>query len=137
MAERRGAYRHTIAVRYGEVDVQGVVFNSHYLAYIDDTMETWLRPMRPLREQIGWDMMLKKCSIEWQGRLGSGDLLDIDVAVSRWGRTSWDLGYLGTCEGRPIFRALIVDVSVELETGEPMATPAGIREFMGEPTDLV
>ena len=136
MAERRGAYRHTIAVRYGEVDVQGVVFNAHYLAYIDHTMESWLRSIRPRGDELGWDMMLKRCTIEWQGSLGPGDLLDIDVAVSRWGRTSWDLGYLGTCEGRPVFRALVVYVSVRLGTGEPMETPVEIREFMGEPIDL-
>ena len=35
-------YRHTIRVRYGEVDKQGVVFNAHYMAYMDDAMETWL-----------------------------------------------------------------------------------------------
>ena len=50
-------------------------------------------------------MMLKKCTIEWQGPLGSGDRLDIDVAVARWGRTSWDLGFVGSCEGRAVFRA--------------------------------
>ena len=44
----QGAYRHSIDVRWGEVDMQGVVFNAHYLAYIDDTLERWLRGVRPL-----------------------------------------------------------------------------------------
>ena len=136
MARPSGAFRHSIAVRYGEVDVQGVVFNAHYLAYIDDTMESWLRSIRPSGVELGWDMMLKKCTIEWQGSLGPGDLLDIDVAVSRWGLTSWDLGYLGTCRGGPVFRALVVYVSVQLGTLEPMETPEEIRRFMGKPIDL-
>ena len=36
-------YIQTIRVRYGEVDAQGVVFNAHYLAYLDDVSDTWLR----------------------------------------------------------------------------------------------
>ena len=35
-------HRAQVRVRYGEVDMQRVVFNAHYLAYIDDTMESWL-----------------------------------------------------------------------------------------------
>ena len=31
---------HRIRVRYGEVDMQRVVFNAHYLAYCDGTSPT-------------------------------------------------------------------------------------------------
>lgn len=135
MSEARGAFRHRIAVRYGEVDLQGVVFNAHYLAYMDDAMERWLRGL-PAREALHWDMMLKRCTIEWDGSVGAGDLLDIDVAIARWGGKSWDLGYVGTCQGRPVFRALVVYVSVRLGSLEPIETPAEIRAFLGEPVDL-
>jgi len=83
MSERAHAYRHAIGVRWGEVDEQGVVFNAHYLAYMDDAMETWLRPIRALGDELGWDMMLKCCTIEWHWPLGARDFLDIDVAVAR------------------------------------------------------
>ena len=137
MPERRGPYRHRIAVRWGEVDQQGVVFNAHYLAYMDDAMETWLRPIRPLGEELGWDMMLRRCTIEWQGPLGPGDLLDIDVAVARWGRTSWELAFRGRCSERPVFTARVLYVSVAAGVNRPMETPAPVREFMGEPVDLL
>jgi acyl-CoA thioester hydrolase len=137
MSERARPYRHTIAVRWGEVDQQGVVFNAHYLAYMDDAMETWLRPIRPLGDELGWDMMLKRCAIEWHGSLGSRDLLEIEVAVARWGRTSWELGYRGTCEGRLVFTACAAYVSVASGTRTPMETPREIRQFMGEPVDLL
>ena len=137
MAGERLPHRHQIEVRYGEVDQQGVVFNAHYMAYMDHAMETWLRPIRDLRDQLAWEMMLKRCTIEWSGSLASGDLLDIEVAVTRWGRTSFDLGYRGRCDGREIFRAWVVYVSVELGTLTPMQTPAPIRDFMGDAIDLV
>ena len=31
-------FKHSIAVRFGEVDLQAVVFNAHYLAYCDDAV---------------------------------------------------------------------------------------------------
>ena len=34
-------------VRYGECDQQGVVFNAHYLAYVDDALDQWLRVLFP------------------------------------------------------------------------------------------
>jgi acyl-CoA thioesterase FadM len=37
------AYRHTLRVRYGEVDMQGHAFNAHYLAYVDDACNAWFR----------------------------------------------------------------------------------------------
>ena len=131
-----GRYRHTLRVRYGEVDQQGVVFNAHYLAFMDDALEHWLATLGDLRGPHGWDMMLKKCTIEWQGSAGSGDHLDLDLAVVKWGRTSWTVGYIGTCRGAPVFTAEVVYVSVRLGAGEAIATPAAIRAALGEAVDL-
>jgi acyl-CoA thioester hydrolase len=137
MAENQLPHRHTIDVRYGEVDRQGVVFNAHYMAYMDHAMETWLRPIHAVRESLGWEMMLKRCNIEWFASVSTGDFLDIDVAVARWGNTSFDLGYRGCCGDRDIFRARVVYVSVEPATLATMVTPAEIREFMGDAIDLL
>lgn len=129
-------YRHTIRVRYGEVDKQGVVFNAHYMAYMDDAMESWLRPIRERGAQLGWDMMLRRATIDFLGSVTDGDLLDIDVAVRHWGRTSWTLGYRGTNEGRLIFTGEILYVSVHVPEYTKMETPAEIRAYMGPETDL-
>ena len=130
------AYRHRIAVRWSEVDQQGVVFNAHYLAYIDDALENWIRPLFGARTEFDWEMMLKTCIIEWQGSLTTGDVLELGLAVTRWGRTSWDLGVVGSCQGRPVFSALILYVSVSGRTNAPMETPASVREFMGEAIEI-
>jgi len=137
MADCTSGFRHTIDVRYGEVDLQGIVFNAHYLAYLDDAMETWLRPLRESAEARNWDMMLKRCTIEWDGSVGSGDRLDIDVAVSRWGGSSWDLDFAGSCRGCPVFRARVVYVSIERGSTRAIPTPQRVRDFLGGPVDLV
>ena len=129
-------YRHTIRVRYGEVDKQGVVFNAHYMAYMDDAMETWLLPIRELRDSLGWDMMLRRTTIDFLGSVTDGDLLDIDLAIRHWGRTSWILGYRGTHEGRPVFTGEVVYVSVKVPGYTKQETPPEIRAYMGPETDL-
>ena len=129
-------FHHSIIVRYGEVDQQGVVFNAHYLAYIDDTMDTWVRQFSDLRQRFHWDMMNKKCSIEWLGSVRSGEVLDIYVVVTYWGRTSWSLGFIGVCKEKPVFTAEVVYISVRLGDNEKIETPIGIREALGEAIDI-
>ena len=124
-------FHHQITTRYGEVDQQGVVYNAHYLVYMDDTMETWMRQLPDLRERFGWDMMLKKATIEWQGSVTDGERLEIEAAVVHWGRSSWRLGYVGTCDGRTVFTAEVVYVSVRLGTNNPFETPEGVKEAFG------
>ena len=136
MNQSSARYRHTLRVRYGEVDQQGVVFNAHYLAYMDDALENWLSTLGDLRRDHGWEMMLKKITVEWQGSVGSGDSLDIDMGVVNWGRTSWTVGYLGTCKGEPVFKGEVVYVSVKLGANTAMETPAPVRSALGEAIDL-
>lgn len=129
-------YRHTIRVRYGEVDKQGVVFNAHYMAYMDDALENWLLGIREVRQKLGWEMMLRRCTIDFLGSVTDGDLLAIDLAIRHWGRTSWTLGYRGTHEGRLVFTAEVLYVSVHDPEYTKMETPAEIRAYMGPETDL-
>ena len=51
-------YSMDIKIRYGEVDRQGVVFNAHYLAYLDDVVDSWLREFEGDFESLGWDLRL-------------------------------------------------------------------------------
>jgi acyl-CoA thioester hydrolase len=128
-----GRHHHRIRIRYGEVDQQGVVFNAHYLAYCDDAMDTWLRQLAARFEDLGYDIMLKKATVEWQGSAGVGDELDIAVGVDRWGTTSLEVGFDGRVGERPVFTASIVYVGVKHGTAKPAPPPAVVREFLGEP----
>lgn len=129
-------FRHRIAVRYGEVDQQGVAFNAHYLAWCDDAMERWFRAtgMRPAQAQ--WDFMLKRAEIEWQGSATTADDVDIDVAVVRWGRTSFEVGFAGAVGGHPVFTARITYVGVGHGTKQTAPPPAEVRHALGEAVDL-
>ena len=124
-------YVHHVRIRYGEVDMQQVVFNAHYLAYCDDAADLWFRSIGALLEGGDWDVMVKKATITWEGGARVHDDLAIAVAVSRWGNTSFDVRFDGTVEGRPVFSADLVYVAVRTGTLEPVSVPESFRLAAG------
>ena len=127
MADR---YRHSLRIRYGECDMQGVVFNANYLAYVDDAVDTWVRERLGSFEELGFDFMLKKATFEWQTAATFGDTLDLDLAVCRWGKTSFDVEVVGTAGGKPVITATVVYVSVVPKQNTPTSVPAEVREAL-------
>ena len=94
-------YVHRIRVRYGEVDMQQVVFNSHYMAYCDDAVEMWLRHLGLRVLDHGWDFMLKKAVMEWDGAASVHETIEISVGLARSGTTSFDVSFHGRVGDRP------------------------------------
>jgi acyl-CoA thioester hydrolase len=120
-------YTHHIPIRYGEVDMQGVVFNAHYMAYCDDACDSWLRDRLGRFEDLGWEPMVVKAVIEWQGGAGIGDTLDISLGASRWGNTSFDVAFTGVVGERPVFTATITYVGVSSDEHKPIPIPEQVR----------
>jgi acyl-CoA thioester hydrolase len=121
---RSVAYTVRIRVRYNECDVQGIVFNSNYLVYVDETLERWLA------DTLGpgvLDMMVKKATVEWHSSASHGDELELTPRISRWGTTSYDVTTTGAVGGRAVFTATIVYVNVEPGTRTPAAVPDHIK----------
>ncbi|MEY2463076.1 MAG: acyl-CoA thioester hydrolase [Acidimicrobiaceae bacterium] len=122
------AHVHEVTPRYGEIDMQGVVFNAHYLAYCDDAVDKWFRTLFGQFEDDHWDIMLKKAEVTWHGAARLGDVLAIAVAPARFGNTSLDIGFEGTVDGAPVFSAVITYVCVEPRTTKPIRVPDDARE---------
>ena len=125
MAE--AGYTHHVRIRYGEVDMQRVVFNAHYLAYCDDAADLWFRSIGALLEGGEWDVMVKKATITWDGAARVHDDLAIGVSVSRWGNTSFDVRFHGTVDGGPVFTADLTYVAVVTGTTAPVPVPDEFR----------
>jgi acyl-CoA thioester hydrolase len=138
--EHSMSFRHQLRVRYGECDQQGVVFNANYMAYVDDATEVWISSVAPGGDYhgLGWDWMVVRSVIEWQGPARNGETIDIEVAIVRYGSSSFDLGFVGTVGTRAVFKARTVCVSVTPVTLDKIATPARVRELLGpaEPWDV-
>ena len=76
-AERRSMaepFTHRLRVRYAECDVQGVVFNSHYLAYFDIAItELWRAALGGYEAMLdrGLDIVVAEAHLRSTARRGS------------------------------------------------------------------
>jgi acyl-CoA thioester hydrolase len=113
--------------------MQGVAFNAHYLAWCDDALEVWFGETGLRTTATGWDCMVVKAVLEWSAGATTGDLVDLDVAISRWGTTSLDVGFRGTIAERALFVATITYVGVRPGTTEPIPPPPEVRAALGGP----
>ena len=133
-------FTHPVQVRYLEVDAQGVVFNSWYLAWFDDAMTGFLAARGlPYREMLdaGYDVQVVRSEIDWVSGVGFGDTVEVAVSTARIGRTSFALdfqvrrGAQVTCAGRTIYVVIATDGSGKREI------PRLIADALGEPKPLL
>lgn len=133
-------FSHPVSVRYLEVDAQGVVFNSWYLAYFDDAMTAFLAarglPYRTMVE-AGYDVQLVRSEIDWRSGVRWQDAIEVVVATARIGHTSFALDFEVrrdgsdiTCTGRTVYVVIATDGSGK------RAIPALIADALGEPAPL-
>ncbi len=124
-------YHHRLRIRYADCDMQGVVHNSHYLTFIDDGVDCWLRELGTDFEAVhGWDIMLKRADITWVGPARLAEHLDIECWPSRWGNTSFDVSFGGSVGEREVFTATVTYVTVDAEQHRPCPVPAMLRDHL-------
>ena len=123
-------FRHTVAVRYLEIDRQGVVFNMWYLAYCDEAMTAFIDagalPYAAMLDD-GIDCQVVHTDIDWHGALGFGDVVVLDMTVSHVGRTSFTLGFDLSSSGRPVATVRTVFVCVATDGSGAQPIPFSLR----------
>lgn len=94
MTTQRSDFRffHRLRVRWVEVDMQKIVFNGHYLMYLDTAISDYWRAMAFPYESgmlaLGGDLYVKKASLEYHGSAHYDDLLDVGLRCLRIGNSS-------------------------------------------------
>jgi acyl-CoA thioester hydrolase len=82
---------HPLRVRFAECDPQGVVFNAHYLAYLDlGITELWRAAFGSYQAMLdrGIDMVVVEARLEFHAPARFDDELGLQIAISRLGTTS-------------------------------------------------
>ena len=115
-----------LRIPYGDCDMQGVVFNAKYLAYVDDCVDVWFADVAGYLDS--WEAMVKKATVEWSSPARYRDVLECDPSVERWGRTSFDVRVEGRVGDRHVFTATLVYVAVASKTHDPIEVPVPVRE---------
>lgn len=86
------AFFHALRVRWAEVDMQGIVFNGHYLNYFDVAFTEYWRatglPGALLQAKEGKEMFARKATIDYLAPARFDDILEIGVRCTNLGTTS-------------------------------------------------
>lgn len=118
-------------IRYGECDQQGIVFNAHYMAFMDDAVDCWLRELDPDFESgQGWEITVKRSEIVWAGPARSGEILTLDLSVARWGTTSFDVSAIGHVGERAVIDSTTTYVVVDHADFSPIPVPDALRHHL-------
>lgn len=94
MTLQRSDFRffHPLRVRWAEVDMQHIVFNAHYLMYLDTAMgDYWRALAMPYQESmvlLGGDMYVKKATLEYHASARYDDMLHVGLRCARVGNSS-------------------------------------------------
>src|SRR5437879_2589715 len=84
-------FTHKLRVRYAECDVQGVVFNAHYLAYVDvGITELWRAAFGSYQAMLdrGVDVVVAEAQLRFRSPAKFDDELTLELAITHLGRTS-------------------------------------------------
>lgn len=81
-----------LRVRWSEIDAQKIVFNGHYLTYLDTAMAGYWRALSvPYAEamlSLGGDLFVRKAELEYLASARYDDVLDVGLRCGRIGRSS-------------------------------------------------
>ena len=132
----RADFRHfeRLRVRWAEVDLQKIVFNGHYLMYLDTAVAGWWRamalPYQQTMEALGGDLYMRKSTLEYSASARYDDQIEVGIKTARIGNSSILIG-------GAVFRGEELLVSGELvyvfadpasQTSRPV--PAQLREVL-------
>ncbi|MGE0876360.1 MAG: acyl-CoA thioesterase [Burkholderiales bacterium] len=129
---------HRLRVRWAEVDMQKVVFNGHYLTYVDNAVADYWRAIGlpypdGYVDRYGNDMFLRKATVEYLGSARYDDELSVYARVARLGRSSMNFMFEIARSGPspntdPLVAAELVYVNADPRTMTPAPLPGDLRE---------
>ena len=110
---------HTLRVRYGECDIQGIVFNAHYMTYFDTSItELWRAAYGSYRAMMdrGIDVVLAEAQLRFRKPARFDDELALSVAITHMGQTSILTRHEARCGSDLVAEADLRHVLVDLKT---------------------
>ncbi len=128
------SHRETFRVRWNEVDAQGIVFNGHYLSYLDLAGTGYWRalamPYPMAFERLGVDWVLRGCELEFLQPARFDDLLDCELRLGEIGRSSLRFAATLRRGAQLLLKAELRYVMVSRESLQAQPVPEALREAM-------
>jgi YbgC/YbaW family acyl-CoA thioester hydrolase len=123
---------HRLRVRWAEVDMQKVVFNAHYLTYIDTAVADYWREIGldypdGYLQNYSNDVFLRKATVEYLGSARYDDELAVYCRVAKLGRSSFTWA-LEIHREQPLVTAELVYVNANPKTMKAAPLPEELRQ---------
>jgi len=123
-----------LRVRWAEVDMQRIVFNGHYLMYLDTAVGGYWRslamPYHETMEMLGGDLYVRKATLEYLASAHYDERLQVGIRCERIGNSS--MRFIG-CVFRgvqPLVTSELVYVFAEPSTQTSRPVPPILRSVL-------
>lgn len=125
------SFIHRLRVRWAEVDAQQVVFNAHYLGYLDAAMSDYWRevglPYPEGLQHVQGDLFMRANTMQYHASARLDDWLDVGVRCERLGNSSLTMAWAVWAQGRLLTSGEAVYVFTGLQDRQPMRVPDSLR----------
>ena len=128
-------FNHKLRVRFGETDLQGIVFNGNYLTYYDVAWTEYFRALGlDYKNMIetGLDTVLARTTMEFKAPAHFDEILEVHVRVASIRNTSLVFEFEIYREGEEVLigSASSLYVCIDPKTLRPRRAPDSLRELI-------
>ena len=128
-------FAHRQRVRFGETDLQGVVYYANYLLFAEVGRVAYLRELGVVYERDllahGVDFTIGEARVRYHAPLRFDDEYDIKVRVGEIRHSSWAFEYaIDRADGTHCADASTIQVMLDRSTGRPTRIPVELRETL-------
>lgn len=125
-----------LRVRWAEIDAQQIVFNGHYLMYVDTAVAGYWRALgvpygAEAIADLGGDMVVRKATLEYAGSARYDDVLDVGIRAGRIGTTSIVFEATVFKGETPLVEGELVYVFVAPGVHRPLPVTPACRDLFG------
>jgi len=120
-------------VRWAEVDLQGIVFNGHYLMYFDTAVAGYWRalamPYHDTMQALQGDFYVRKAALEYEASARYDEQLEVGVRCAGIGKSSMRLHCAVFRGGQRLVHGELVYVFADPATQTSRPVPPLLREW--------
>lgn len=133
---KRSDFHHLepLRVRWAEIDAQGIVFNGHYLTYLDTAISGYWRalaiPYAETMKQLGGDLYVRRATLDYRGSARYDDRLDIGIRCREFGNSSMKVDGAVFHGEQMLVQAEMIYVFADPGTQTPARLPDALRDLV-------
>jgi len=127
-------YFERLRVRWTEIDAQKIVFNGHYLMYLDTALAGYWRalaiPYAQTMAALDGDLFVRKATLEYLAPARYDDVLDVALQCSRIGSSSMTFVAGVFRQEQLLVSGELVYVFADPHASRSKSIPAKLRELL-------